>query len=94
MDAAVKTISGTKHWTCAIKGADPFRVSIVNLQDSSHCSPAFGIVAEQMKANAKLIAAAPQMLEALKKIAALRWGNDGDCRAVMIAKNAIALAED
>jgi len=48
----------------------------------------------ELEANAKLIASAPEMLAALKKIAALRWGGDGDCGAVRIAEDAISIAED
>lgn len=94
MDEAVKQICDTMHWTCEIKGEEPFRAGITNLQDSSHCSPGFGISAEAMAANAKLIAAAPELLVALKKIAAIKvTGWDGDYGMQAIAEDAISLAE-
>lgn len=46
----------------------------------------------ESNANARLIAAAPDLLEALQKIANLRYGYDGDCGAVAIAEAAIAKA--
>ncbi len=49
---------------------------------------------DALEANARLIASAPSMLAALKKIASLRYGNDGDCGATAIAESAISLAED
>lgn len=42
--------------------------------------------------NAMLIAAAPDLLVALQKIAAIQWGWDGDCGAARIAEDAIAKA--
>ena len=44
------------------------------------------------RANATLIAAAPEMLAALQQIAAIQWGRDGDCGAARIAEDAIAKA--
>ena len=44
------------------------------------------------RANATLIAAAPEMLAALQQIAAIQLGRDGDCGAARIAEDAIAKA--
>jgi hypothetical protein len=48
--------------------------------------------AHEPAANARLIAAAPDMLAALQKITAIQWGWDGDCGAARIADEAIAKA--
>ncbi len=42
----------------------------------------------------RLINAAPKMLAALKAIARIRWGYDGDCGAVAIAESAIIEATE
>lgn len=47
---------------------------------------------EWTHADIQLIQAAPDLLEALQKIAALRWGFDGDCGATAIAEAAITRA--
>lgn len=49
---------------------------------------------DEQQANARLIAAAPAMLEALQRIAAITWRHDRDNGVTAIAREAIALATD
>ena len=60
--------------------------------DEGRIGLVYGTTDEDCKANARLIAAAPDLLKALKQVARLKWGYDGDCGALAIVENAIALA--
>ena len=82
-----REITGDSHWCCEIKGPGD-RASLVKLQDSHHCSPDYGISAEETQANAHLIAAAPELLAALKELV-----TGHSMKGAEIALAAIAKAE-
>lgn len=69
--AGFSQIKDTSHWCCEIYGALE-RAAIVH-----HCSPSYGIGAEETQANARLIAASPELLAALKRIANATMDADG-----------------
>lgn len=64
------------------------------VSDEGKVGLVFGIDDSCNKANARLIAAAPDLLAALEEITNLRFGWGGDCGAVKIADAAIAAATE
>ena len=92
-DAGESDIKGEKYWDCEIRV--PHRASIVRLMDSHHCEE-FGFSAEETQANARLIAAAPDLLAALEEIYREfgdMGGPEGWSESVMKARAAIAKAK-
>jgi hypothetical protein len=111
----MQTAENSKHtqgpWRHSTDGTLPIRIKapnavvwkdsqtiVANVGDSQHAPVDF----KESVANARLIAAAPQLLAALREIIAINEESDGACRkrmgtrrgnSIVAARAAIALAE-
>lgn len=77
-------------WSTKQRSRDE-NLAAVGLLNSENREEAIQMLSQQ-DANGKLFAASKELLEAMQKIVALKWGYDGDCGAVAIAEAAIAKA--
>lgn len=78
---------------CDVRAANGRKIASVNVQNQPKSKEGWALRKKENEANARLIAAAPELLEALQEIAdcgAEAWGEDRPC--VRIARDAIAKA--